>query len=416
MPLPQLTDKQRAAVLAKAAAARRARAELKDRLKRGDTNLKQVLQDAETDEVLGKMKVSAMLELLPRVGKVRAQQIMTELEIAQTRRLRGLGDRQRKALLETFDLVSGPQDDVRLGRQGASPAQRQAVPQHSKPPALGRASSHPSTEPPISVAELRDWVEADVSPASADVVTTANRVLPAAEVVKDGDDALVRLKLPGVDVGQDVSVEVDKGVLTIRLPGAVTEDSIAPRWAVTEREAIDDQAAAAVPIGLLDKLTAATAAQVSILRQIEAVAAHSRPERVTLDTPTGTMEYTLPISLDETYSSAAVSEILSPTGRGHRSIAQHRRRSNKLLAIKIDGNQYRYPKFQIDPARHEIRPIVAYANRLLECNEDPWGSLDWWYSEDEALDDRRPIDLLESGELTEELVDFAVKLSQQGMD
>ena len=39
MALPQLTDEQRAAALEKAAAARRARAELKDRLKRGGTNL-----------------------------------------------------------------------------------------------------------------------------------------------------------------------------------------------------------------------------------------------------------------------------------------------------------------------------------------------------------------------------------------
>ncbi len=61
------------------------------------------LKDAETDEVLGKMKVSALLEALPKVGKVKAQEIMTELEIAPTRRLRGLGDRQRKALLEKFD-------------------------------------------------------------------------------------------------------------------------------------------------------------------------------------------------------------------------------------------------------------------------------------------------------------------------
>src|SRR6201999_2761269 len=62
--LPQLTDEQRAAALEKAAAARRARAELKDRLKRGGTNLTQVLKDAETDEVLGKMKVSALLQEL----------------------------------------------------------------------------------------------------------------------------------------------------------------------------------------------------------------------------------------------------------------------------------------------------------------------------------------------------------------
>lgn len=103
MALPQLTDEQRTAALEKAAFARKARAELKERLKRGGTDLKQVLADSEDDEILGKMKVSALLEALPKVGKVNAQKIMGELEIAPTRRLRGLGDRQRKALLAKFD-------------------------------------------------------------------------------------------------------------------------------------------------------------------------------------------------------------------------------------------------------------------------------------------------------------------------
>lgn len=102
MALPELTPEQRAAALEKAATARRARAELKEHLKKGETDLKTVLKDAETDEIIGKMKVSALLEALPKVGKVKAQEIMTELEIAPTRRLRGLGDRQRRALLERF--------------------------------------------------------------------------------------------------------------------------------------------------------------------------------------------------------------------------------------------------------------------------------------------------------------------------
>jgi len=101
--LPQLTDEQRAAALEKAAAARRVRAELKERLKRGGTNLKEVLAQSDSNEVLGKMKVSALLEALPGVGKVRAAQIMQRLEIAPSRRLRGLGERQRRALLADFD-------------------------------------------------------------------------------------------------------------------------------------------------------------------------------------------------------------------------------------------------------------------------------------------------------------------------
>ncbi|MFZ2174121.1 MAG: integration host factor, actinobacterial type [Rhodococcus sp. (in: high G+C Gram-positive bacteria)] len=102
MALPQLTDEQRAAALQKAAAARRARAELKDKLKSGDITLKQVLSKADVDDIIGKTKVSAILEALPKIGKVKAQEIMANLEIAPTRRLRGLGDRQRDALLAHF--------------------------------------------------------------------------------------------------------------------------------------------------------------------------------------------------------------------------------------------------------------------------------------------------------------------------
>ena len=138
MALPQLTDEQRAAALEKAAAARRARAELKDRLKRGGTNLKQVLKDAETNEVLGKMKVSALLEALPKVGKVKAQEIMTELEIAPTRRLRGLGDRQRKALLEKFDFTSDSDRRPRVGQRWAHAMSRVVV--LSGPSAVGKST------------------------------------------------------------------------------------------------------------------------------------------------------------------------------------------------------------------------------------------------------------------------------------
>ena len=64
MALPQLTDEQRAAALEKAAAARRIRAELKDRLKRGGTHLQQVLKDAATDEVLGKAQADRLFGLV----------------------------------------------------------------------------------------------------------------------------------------------------------------------------------------------------------------------------------------------------------------------------------------------------------------------------------------------------------------
>lgn len=102
MPLPTLTPEQRAAALDKAAAARRARAALKVRLKSSSTSLSEVLTSGDTDETVGKMKVVAVLEAMPGVGKVRAQQIMERLEISPTRRVRGLGAKQRQALEREF--------------------------------------------------------------------------------------------------------------------------------------------------------------------------------------------------------------------------------------------------------------------------------------------------------------------------
>jgi DNA uptake protein ComE-like DNA-binding protein len=100
--LPTLTPEQRAAALEKAAEARKARAELKNKLKNGGTTLSQVLQDGQENDIVGKMKVSAVLESLPGVGKVKAAQIMDELGISETRRVRGLGSNQVSALESRF--------------------------------------------------------------------------------------------------------------------------------------------------------------------------------------------------------------------------------------------------------------------------------------------------------------------------
>ena len=102
MPLPKLSPEERAAALEKAAEIRKARAQLKEQLKAGKTTLTKVLDQAEGDEVAGKLKVSAVLQSMPGIGKVRAMQIMEKLKIAESRRLRGLGEQQRKALLAEF--------------------------------------------------------------------------------------------------------------------------------------------------------------------------------------------------------------------------------------------------------------------------------------------------------------------------
>ena len=101
MPLPSLTEEQRKDALAKAGEARRRRAELKGQLKAEKMSLRDVLAKQD-DDVIGKMKVASVLESLPGVGKVRARKIMERLDISATRRVRGLGAKQREALLTEF--------------------------------------------------------------------------------------------------------------------------------------------------------------------------------------------------------------------------------------------------------------------------------------------------------------------------
>ena len=101
MPLPVLTEEQRKQALEKAAEARRKRAELKGQLKSGKIALKDVLS-RQDDDTVGKMKVSNVLESLPGVGKVKARKIMEDLDISATRRIRGLGAKQKAHLLEQF--------------------------------------------------------------------------------------------------------------------------------------------------------------------------------------------------------------------------------------------------------------------------------------------------------------------------
>lgn len=97
---PQLNPEQRAAALAKAAEARAARAEFKSKLKMGTVTLRDALDAADTDDVVGKLKVINLLESLPGVGKVKARKVMEDVGIAETRRVRGLGAQQRKTLLD----------------------------------------------------------------------------------------------------------------------------------------------------------------------------------------------------------------------------------------------------------------------------------------------------------------------------
>jgi hypothetical protein len=99
---PKLTDEQRQAALKKAAEARRVRAETKELLKTGSLRLSELFEQAQTDEILAGIKVERLIAAMPGTGKIKAKRLMQTLGIADNRRIRGLGENQKAALLAEF--------------------------------------------------------------------------------------------------------------------------------------------------------------------------------------------------------------------------------------------------------------------------------------------------------------------------
>lgn len=97
MALPRLTEEQRRAALKKATETREKRAELSRKLKAGQVAAKDVLNKSD-DPIVARMKVTRLIASLPGYGKVRSRQIMEELGIDSSRRIGGLGSRQKEAL------------------------------------------------------------------------------------------------------------------------------------------------------------------------------------------------------------------------------------------------------------------------------------------------------------------------------
>lgn len=101
--LPPQTPEAREQALVKAVEARQARALVRHRLKFGGASIRAVMEQGQTDDAVGRMKVTALLESMPGVGKVRARELMALVGIAQTRRVRGLGAQQVQALASYFE-------------------------------------------------------------------------------------------------------------------------------------------------------------------------------------------------------------------------------------------------------------------------------------------------------------------------
>jgi hypothetical protein len=96
---PVLSAEQRAAALEKATRIRKERSEVKRQLKDGAVSLAAVLDRASRSEAIAKMRVLALLESLPAMGKVKARRLLDQVGISESRRVQGLGANQRAELL-----------------------------------------------------------------------------------------------------------------------------------------------------------------------------------------------------------------------------------------------------------------------------------------------------------------------------
>ncbi|MEZ2389612.1 integration host factor, actinobacterial type [bacterium RCC_150] len=103
MTLKALSPQERSDALDKAARARATRALAKERLRNGELPFAALIKSAQTDEAIARMRVMELLEAVPGVGPIRAGAIMADIGIAPSRRLRGLGIHQSRALIDFME-------------------------------------------------------------------------------------------------------------------------------------------------------------------------------------------------------------------------------------------------------------------------------------------------------------------------
>lgn len=102
MGVPERTDDQRRAALAEALRVRQVQAEVKHLLSSGEATFAQVLARVDDADEVARMRVADVLRALPRMGPIRSRRLMEQLDIAASRRLGGLGPRQRDDLLDAL--------------------------------------------------------------------------------------------------------------------------------------------------------------------------------------------------------------------------------------------------------------------------------------------------------------------------
>jgi S13-like H2TH domain len=85
-----------------AVANRRRRAEVKRLVKSGELSLADLFDLAAHEDCVAQMRAYDLISALPAIGEVKAARIMARASIAKTRRIRGLGPKQRAELFRAL--------------------------------------------------------------------------------------------------------------------------------------------------------------------------------------------------------------------------------------------------------------------------------------------------------------------------
>ncbi len=99
---PSLSQEQRVEASRLAVANRRRRAEVKRLVKSGELSLEGLFELSAREECVAQMRAYDLISALPAIGEVKAERIMKSAAIAKTRRIRGLGPKQRAELFRAL--------------------------------------------------------------------------------------------------------------------------------------------------------------------------------------------------------------------------------------------------------------------------------------------------------------------------
>ena len=98
---PHLSIEERKAALLKAVEARKIRSEFKLQVKNKQIRWHEAFES--TEEAIQKMRIKELLESIPSFGSTRAENILDQIGISHSRRIKGIGIRQKNELLKMLE-------------------------------------------------------------------------------------------------------------------------------------------------------------------------------------------------------------------------------------------------------------------------------------------------------------------------